>query len=200
MAESKYKKYDGRFWNKQLRQIRYDEKEDSKTVMKFLNPILNIITFGNLGNIRRRRKIKIKIKKDDLAKPQEIFLDDELPPILYKQEKDGDFIINGVNDRNTIESLTSLTGLSTSELEKRMWPDDREFSELKRGEYHGSNSGFGGFIKPGESLLEIMARDNDLVLDMGYTHQQVAKPMFQILNAYILADYHRLSNIYFTLN
>jgi hypothetical protein len=110
---------------------------------------------------------------------------------------DSGFIINGKNSTDTIRNLTSLTGLPIEELERKMLPDERTFSELKAREYHGSNDSFGGFIKPGESLIEIMASDNDYVLGRGYTHQDVAKPMFRILNALTLTKKHRLKLLRF---
>lgn len=114
-----------------------------------------------------------------------IQLRDDLVPIQTQTEKDGDFVINGVNSREVIHRLKTLTCLPIEELERRMLPDDRMSLIKKLGGYEGSCSYHGGFIKPGESLLEIMARDNDFVLDKGYTHQQVAKPMFHVINAWL---------------
>lgn len=66
------------------------------------------------------------------------------------------FNIGGRNESSLIRSLTSLNGVSIDSLERRM------------------RSGMTEFLGRNESLLEVMVTDNDTVLGMGLTHQQIA--------------------------
>lgn len=67
------------------------------------------------------------------------------------------FNIGGRNESSTIRTLTALNGVPRVVLEHRM------------------RSGMTTFLGEDESLSEVMADDNDAVLAMGLTHQQLAE-------------------------
>lgn len=69
------------------------------------------------------------------------------------------FKIHGRNETSLIRSLTSFNGTPVSELEDRMKPSS--YSQA-------------GFLGEDESLIDVLAEDNDTVLEMGLTHQQLA--------------------------
>lgn len=81
-----------------------------------------------------------------------------------KLEQTG-FCIGGVNSTTLIRNLTSINGQSIQALEQRMRP---EFLS-ERG------ISVAGFLGENESLLEVMARDNDFVLSQGLTHQSLGR-------------------------
>ena len=87
------------------------------------------------------------------------------------------FNINGKNPTSLILSLTSLNGTPIKELEARMRPGN--FSRA-------------GFLGDNESLIKVLADDNDKVLGMGLTHQQLADLLNKITNA--------PENAYFKIN
>ena len=62
------------------------------------------------------------------------------------------FRIRGRNETSVVRALNSLNGIPVSVLEENM----------------------GGFLVPGQSLTEVLAKDNETVLGMGMTHQQLA--------------------------
>ncbi len=68
------------------------------------------------------------------------------------------FKIHGRNETSLIRSLTSLNGTPITDLEAIMRP--KEISNA-------------GFLGKDESLTEVLAEDNDTVLGMGLTHQQL---------------------------
>jgi hypothetical protein len=191
-----YAVYDGRFWNKNVRQI----KHLYHGVLGDISYIVDSLTLGvfsSLKEIIETEKYVTQLVTDLDKGPlpevtEDIELIDSLVPIHTESNEDHGFIINGVNSTATIMNLQYLTGLPISELERRMLPDNRSFDELKKGEYFGSNGeGSGGFRKPGESLIEGLARNNDYVLGRDFTHQMVARPMLVIMNAIIACNKHR---------
>ncbi len=68
------------------------------------------------------------------------------------------FKVHGRNETSLIRSLTSLNGTPITDLEAIMRP--KEISNA-------------GFLGKDESLTEVLAEDNDTVLEMGLTHQQL---------------------------
>lgn len=72
---------------------------------------------------------------------------------------DEGFKINGINDTNEIKGLNSLNGISIYKLEADMKPSKLSDS---------------GFIGIDESLLQVLANDNNTVLKMDLNHQQIA--------------------------
>ncbi|HCS79319.1 TPA: hypothetical protein DIV55_06305 [Patescibacteria group bacterium] len=66
------------------------------------------------------------------------------------------FVIGGINSTEQIKGLPTLTGVSIAKLER----------DMRQEEFLGS-----------ESLLNLMASDNDYVLSQRLTHQQLALPL-----------------------
>ncbi len=75
---------------------------------------------------------------------------------------DSDFKIGGVNTTQSIRALTSINGIPISYLENSMRPG--RLSDM-------------GFLGTDESLIEVLAQDNDFVLGVGLSHQQLAEPL-----------------------
>lgn len=69
------------------------------------------------------------------------------------------FVINGTNSSELIRSLKSLNSTPITQLERSLRP--------------GSDS-HAGFLGPNESLVSIMAEDNDTVSELGLSHAQLA--------------------------
>ncbi|NLG06465.1 MAG: hypothetical protein GX559_02070 [Candidatus Pacebacteria bacterium] len=78
------------------------------------------------------------------------------------------FKIHGENETSLILSLTSLNGKPISQLENIMRP--------------GASSG-AGFLGNHESLIEVLVDDNETVLGLGLTHQQLANFLRKIASA-----------------
>lgn len=77
------------------------------------------------------------------------------------QEVSG-FKIGGVNSTEQIRKLREINGQSISKLEKKMRPHSMSMA---------------GFLGDDESLIKILAEDNDVVMSNGLTHQDLAKPL-----------------------
>lgn len=77
-------------------------------------------------------------------------------------EEESGFIIGGINTSDQIRTLQQLVGTSIEDLEAHMKP--------------GRDS-MAGFLGEDESLLEVLAQDNDFVLSHGLTHQELAKQL-----------------------
>ncbi len=94
-------------------------------------------------------KVLRQLTPDELQnKPADVVITDE------------GFNMNGINDTTTIEGLKSLNGTSISQLEYEMRPSKLSYS---------------GFLGVDESLLQVLANDNDIVLKMELNHQQIAE-------------------------
>lgn len=74
----------------------------------------------------------------------------------------GGFKIGGTNASELIRKLDKINGQSIAQLEEKMRP-------------HRDSAA--GFLGKEESLLEVMAQDNDYVLSRGLTHQDLAAPL-----------------------
>ena len=86
-------------------------------------------------------------------------------PVEPKKDARTGFVVGGRNDTALVRRLTELNGRSIADLEKDMRPG-AEFP-------FGSNA---GFLGPEEKLLEVLAADNQYVVDeLGLTHQELAK-------------------------
>jgi hypothetical protein len=88
---------------------------------------------------------------------------EDLGVTLVKAKKDPktDFVVGGKNATSLIKKLTEINGVAIADLEKAMRP-----GELSRS----------GFLGKDESLLEVLAADNEYVVDkLGLTHQELAK-------------------------
>lgn len=87
-----------------------------------------------------------------------------IEPFKSKKDPATGFIVGGKNDTKLIAGLTHIAGRTIAELEADMRPGAK--SEV---------SSTDGFLGADEKLLEILAADNDLVLnDLGLTHQELA--------------------------
>jgi hypothetical protein len=135
-------------------------------------PILPLIAMLTYNPKRQEKQPETKYTK----------LENTLPSVFTATEQDGIFSIGGVNRTEAIRSITHLTGLPISELERRMLPDMRDMNTIKKGDYYGSTDGFRLYS---ESLLDILSTDNDYVSRRGLTHQDVARPMLQLMYAFI---------------
>lgn len=88
-----------------------------------------------------------------------------IEPLVVKKEDSG-FVVGGKNATKLIRSLPRLHGKTIERLEKVMRP--------------GFNSS-AGFLGPKESLLEVLAADNALVVDeWKLSHQELAPPMIAV--------------------
>jgi hypothetical protein len=77
-----------------------------------------------------------------------------------KDAKTG-FVVGGKNETSLIRKLTEINGIKIADLEKAMRP-----GELSRS----------GFLAKDESLLAVLAADNEYVVDkLGLTHQELAE-------------------------
>ncbi|MFA5811010.1 MAG: hypothetical protein WC956_01605 [bacterium] len=108
-------------------------------------------------------------------------LEDVPPELLGVEEKEisdpeTGFIYGGRNETQLIRALTSLKGEPIDRIEARMRPGGR---------YKNDGSPFTenfdrsqeGFLGNGESLLKVMAEDNDWVLSKGLTHRELEKAL-----------------------
>lgn len=81
-----------------------------------------------------------------------------LKPLEAVVERSG-FKIGGVNETSLIRTLTRINGVSIRDLEEMMSSDRFSVS---------------GFLGKRESLLAVLAEDNDFVRSRGLTHQEIA--------------------------
>jgi hypothetical protein len=77
------------------------------------------------------------------------------------------FVEGGVSTDVAIQNLTQLNGVSISELEERMRPAGAG------GNFPGMRS-YDGFLGDDESLLEALVKQNQMVREAGFTHQELA--------------------------
>jgi hypothetical protein len=85
---------------------------------------------------------------------------------------DREFVVGGKNSTAAIRRLEKLNGRTIAELEADMRPDP-DHSAGHRSEK--------GFLGPKEKLLEVMAADNEYVVDkLGLTHQELAKHLHAV--------------------
>ncbi len=100
------------------------------------------------------------------------------------------FVVYGRNETATIRNLTHINGIPINTLEEKLRdgtdpndPEDIADYQEVFGDLFPDPSKFGShvtssyeciFLGPQESLLELMAKDNDTVLGMGLRHMQLA--------------------------
>lgn len=75
--------------------------------------------------------------------------------------------ISGLHDSERLAKVTEITG----------WPID-SITKLGR---PGALS-HGGFMAANEDIISVLIMDNSLVNQLGFTHPQMAKPLFHVLN------------------
>jgi hypothetical protein len=86
------------------------------------------------------------------------------------RDEETGFLVGGTNPTDTIRLLRSVNGLSIADLEKQMRPGAP-----------GEEGSKAGFLGPAESLLAVLAADNELVVDkLKLTHQDLARPLLLI--------------------
>jgi hypothetical protein len=86
-----------------------------------------------------------------------------LKPVPAKKDPATGFVVGGKNATDLIKKLPSLAGRKIAALEKAMRPGAASRA---------------GFLGKDEKLLDVLAADNDFVVDvMGLTHQELARPM-----------------------
>ncbi len=108
---------------------------------------------ASLGEIQQSRELTAK----------ELGLEDQTP---YPDKSSPSFMICGTNSTEVIRNLNGLNGQSLAELEDEMRP----------GKLGGAAS-FGGFISKDDSLIDVLAVDNEFVQSLGLTHQDLALPL-----------------------
>lgn len=105
-----------------------------------------------------------EVKDQRLLLPLENFSPQDLliHPLSERKDAETGFVYAGVNSTGIIRGLKGkqISGIPIAELEKRMRPGD--FSNA-------------GFLGKEESLIDVLAKDNDWVLAHGLTHQQLAE-------------------------
>ena len=127
-------------------------------------------TFVNQERIEtttdQNKTLLIKITDRETQKTSPATLEDFKWP-GPKKNHDTEFILNGTNKTSTIKSLTTVAGKPISELETQMRPSAS-----------GPSGSTAGFLGRNESLLEVLANDNKVVVEEnGLTHQQLAAPL-----------------------
>ncbi len=83
--------------------------------------------------------------------------------------KSPEFIVGRDNPDSAISRLESLTGLSIKKIERRARPCAHT---------SWSRCSTAGFLGKDESFIERLLVDNRFVHSMGYTHREMAKPLF----------------------
>jgi hypothetical protein len=91
-------------------------------------------------------------------------------PIEPSQDPKTGFIVGGTNSTTVIKNLTEINGKPIAALQAAMRP--------------GADS-IAGFLGHDESLVDVLAEDNEFVLrDVNLTHQELAKHLNVIIAAY----------------
>lgn len=114
-----------------------------------------------LGAGPRLRKLDFKIPITD-----ELFPLDDRDGFSRPAEQGSPMNIGMLNETESINNLTEINGQTIDELEASMRP--------------GKDS-IAGFLGEDESLLEILANDNDVVIKRGLTHQELARKLFTVV-------------------
>ncbi|MBP9682619.1 MAG: hypothetical protein KBD76_14540 [Bacteriovorax sp.] len=123
--------------------------------------------FSFWRNVENNATYKIFLIGD--LKDVELEIKEKIP----EKDKNSEFILYGDNNSSCIRTLKSLNGISVSELEKTMAPEN--------GSPNGSLT---GFLASGESLLEVMDAQNETVKKLGLTHGKLVEPLQIIHEAY----------------
>ena len=135
-------------------------------IIDFFSPkILRMFDFESVDKNAKKRKSLLKIKANKTVQPDLTVTDMGFD----KPAKDEgtEFVLNAKNDTALILKLPTIANRTIADLELQMRPG----APGKRGSK-------AGFIGTRESLLEVLAADNRLVVEEhGLTHQQVAVPL-----------------------
>ncbi len=91
-----------------------------------------------------------------------------------------EFVIGDRNETSVIRNLTEINGIFLAQLEKTMHggfteEDEGDLLAIAKEESRAYTMGFFDvYLGPRDNLIDTLARDNDTVLGMGLTHQQLA--------------------------
>ena len=115
------------------------------------------------GTFPIRSDQKDKPKDFTNVKPEEL----GYTAVEPKKDPKTGFVIGGKNATRLIKGLTEINGRAITDLEKDMRPGAK--SEVSSGS---------GFLGKDDRLLDVLAEDNQFVVDKhGLTHQDLAKHM-----------------------
>ena len=92
---------------------------------------------------------------------------DLTPGQRYTETESSGFRVGGVNTNKVIDRMATLTAKPIEEIEWDAWSD-------------GLSSE--GFLAKGEKFKERLKVDNTFVRSRGFTHQQLAEPLFAVMN------------------
>jgi hypothetical protein len=88
----------------------------------------------------------------------------KIGPVTPKEDPKTGFVVGGKNATALIKKLGEINDISIADLEKKMRPGS------------GADMSVAGFLGKDESLLEVLAADNQYVVEeLGLTHQELAK-------------------------
>jgi len=90
--------------------------------------------------------------------------------------KDSGFKVGQQNTTESIQKLTHINGLTLSELQTRMRP--KQISGLNAGVMS-----YEGFLGENETLIQAMIKANEIVIENGYTHQDLASWLDTVVSA-----------------
>ena len=93
---------------------------------------------------------------------KELTLEQLRVPVPATRTEESGFVVGGINSSEKILELSTINGIPIEEIEK--W----------------SKSTFNKFLNEKQKLTEVMAADNNWVLEHGLTHQKLAEPLFLI--------------------
>lgn len=90
------------------------------------------------------------------------------------------FLVAGVNCDKTLKKVASITGVEVETLSRRGRPGNQSPEQDKA--WAGANnrstrSSFDGFLKSGQSFIDLLVDDNETVRGAGLTHQLVVAPI-----------------------
>jgi hypothetical protein len=98
-------------------------------------------------------------------------------PVTPAKDASAGFFVGGKNATALIRKLTEINGRTIADLEKDMRPGARADKPMGPGleRFEGSTK---GFLGADEKLLDVLAMDNEFVVDkLGLTHQDLARPL-----------------------
>jgi hypothetical protein len=102
---------------------------------------------------------------------------DQIGVKLVKPTKDArtGFIVGGKNSTDLVRKLAEINGRQIADLEKDMRPGALGEPSKNGDRFEGSTK---GFLGKEEKLLDVLAMDNEFVVDkLGLTHQDIARPL-----------------------
>lgn len=161
-----------------------ETKDGSKEFLSFSTPQISFIIDQDPFFEKKWIKLHVDLSEISFKDPLDAFsltLSDET---LAKFPSDK-LQLGQHNDDDVIPNLQELVGIKTQALESQMKEK--------------------GFIQSKDSLKEVLLRNNMLVQGHRFTHQNLAEPLFRIMNAYFQGwlsenDYFKLDGVPYYLN